>query len=58
MEIHLEMLRNELETYFTTWMESVFWMIRESPVGGFSTWMIFCNFSHKKDHHMKLPGGD
>lgn len=38
MEIHLEMLRNEFETYFTAWMESVFWMIREVIVGFLSEW--------------------
>lgn len=37
-EIHLEMLRNEFETYFTAWMESVLWMIREPTVGFLSEW--------------------
>lgn len=36
--MHLEVLRNEFETYFTTWMESVFWMIREVIVSFLSEW--------------------
>lgn len=38
IEIYLEMLRNEFETYFIAWMESVFWMIRESIVYFLSEW--------------------
>lgn len=36
--MHLEMLRNEFETYFTAWMEFVLLMIREPTVGFLSEW--------------------